>query len=313
MPQISNFRNLLGLLQKANTATKPARQFASNAGMTGLQANAGMQLGQSFAPSKSLEEGIHYMMPGTYLDMAANGIGGQAGAGIRNNKDSWESAIAKGREIVNPYTLRDEFHNAYDPQGKYAALTRGVADVLDVPAQSIMDMAMLPIPGSAPFVLGGNALMKGAGVLTRDVNLPGLNAPDRYKIPIRHDPDEAYDDYDREYNLGVYQHNTRVNQGHDEADFVWNTAQKRAAELSSITSGIVREGKRTGLSEKQIQQKIKLAKSKYGATGADVLRTGTLPDPAMKGYSNAKNKMQAENITEGKQTGYGYNSWDRRR
>lgn len=313
MPQISSIRNLLGLLQRVNTATKPARQFAGNAGMTGLQANAGMQLGQTFAPSESLEQGIHYMMPGTYLDMAANGIGGQAGAGIRNKKDSWESAIAKGREIVDPYTLRNEFHSAYDPEGKYAALTRGVADVLDVPAQSVMDLATLPIPQSAYFVAGGNALMKGANVLTRDVNLPGLNAPHRYKMRIIHDPDEAYDDYDREYNLGVYQHNTKVNQGYDNADFVWNTAQKRAAELSGITSGIVREGKRTGLSEKQIMQKIKLAKAKYGATGADVLKTGIPPDPAMKGYTNAKNKVQAEGITDGKQTGYGYNSYDRLR
>jgi hypothetical protein len=313
MPQISNLRNLLGLLQRANTVTKPARQLASNAGMTGLQANAGMQLGQAFAPSKSLEQGIQYMMPGTYLDMAANGIGGQVGAGIKNKKDSWESAIAKGRQIVDPYTLRDEFHSAYDPSGKYAALTRGVADVLDVPAQSVMDMAMLPIPGSAPFVAGGNALMKAATVIGRDINLPGINTPDRYKIPTRYGADEAYDDYDREYNQGVYQHNANVNQGYDDADSVWQTAQKRAAELSSITSGIVREGKRTGLSEKQIQQKIKQAKVKYGATGADILRTGLPQDAFRKDFSSLPNAVQASKITAGKQTGYGYNSYDKRR
>jgi len=313
MPQRNKLTQLVSLLQRANTATKPARQFAGNAGMTGLQGVSAMGAGQAFAPSKSLEQGIHYMMPGTYLDMAANGIGGRTGASITKAKGTWEDVIAKGREILDPYAARDLFHSAYDPEGKYAAATRGLADVLDVPAQTVMDTASLPIPGSMPFLLKANAVNKLANVVTRDVNLPGINSPDRYKIPIHHGADEAYDDYDREYNQGVYEHNKNVNLGHDNADEVWRLAQKRAAELSAITSGIVREGKRTGLSVKQIEARIKDAKRKYGATGADVLRTGVEFGSMPKDFTSPENQVQAANITGGKQTGYGYNSWDRRR
>ena len=296
-----------------NTATTPARQFANKAGMTGLQGVTSMGVGQTWAPSKSLEQGIHYMMPGTYVDLMANGLGGVAGSNVRNAKNTWEGAIQKGREILDPYAIRDEFHSAYDPQGKYAALTRGVADVLDVPAQSVMDIASFPLPGSAPFVLKANALGKLANVVTRDVNLPGTYNPARTSIPIVHSADEAYDDYDREYNQGVYEHNKRVNEGYDDADSVWKLAQKRAAELSAITSGIVREGKRTGLSEKQIQARIKDAKKKYGATGADVLRVGIGPESTPKDFSSTQNFIGANKLVGGKQTGYGYNSWDRRR
>jgi len=313
MPQTNKISKLVGLLQRVNASTKPARQFAGNAGMTGLQGVTAMGAGQTFAPSKSLEQGIHYMMPGTYVDLIANGLGGVAGQGITNAKDTWEGVIAKGREILDPYAARDLFHSAYDPEGKYAALTRGVADVLDVPAQSVMDAASLPIPGSMPFLLKANMAGKLGDVVTRDINLPGINKPDRYRIPILHEPDEAIDEYDREYNQGVYEHNTNVNRGHDEADAVWKLAQKRAAELSAITSAIVREGKRTGLSVKQIEAKIKDAKRKYGATGADVLRTGVEPGGIPRDFTSIPNQIQATKMTGGKLTGYGYNSWDRRR
>jgi hypothetical protein len=177
----------------------------------------------------------------------------------------------------------------------------------------MMDAASLPIPGSLPFLAKANAVSKLADVVTRDVNLPGINKPDRYNIPIVHSADEAYDDYDREYNQGVYQHNANVNAGMDDANSVWKLAQKRAAELSAITSGIVRDGKRTGLSEKQIQQRIKDAKRKYGATGADILRTGVDAGAIPKDYSSKANTVEAIKMLDGKMTGYGYNSWDRRR
>ncbi len=192
-------------------------------------------------------------------------------------------------------------------------MTRGVADVLDVPAQSVMDMASFPIPGSMPFLLKANAVNKLANTVTRDINLPGTYNPTRTSIPIVHSADEAYDDYDREYNQGVYEHNKRVNEGYDDADSVWKLAQKRAAELSAITSGVVREGKRMGLSEKQIQGRIKDAKKKYGATGADVLRVGIGPGSIQKDFASKQNFGDAKVMLGGKQAGYGYNSWDRRR
>jgi len=313
MPQTNKISKLINLLQRANAGTKPVRQFAGKAGMTGLQGVTAMGAGQTFAPNKSLEQGIHYMMPGTYVDLIANGVGGPAGSAMTAAKTGWENVISKGREILDPYAARDLFHSAYDPEGKYAAVTRGVADVLDVPVQSVMDYASLPIPGAMPFLLKANAVNQLANVAVRDVNLPGINTPDRYKIPILHDPDEAPDDYDREYNQGVYEHNKNVNRGYDNADDVWKLAQKRAADLSAITSGIVREGKRIGLSVKQIEARIKDAKRKYGATGADVLRAGVEPGGIPKDFTNIKNQIEASRLTGGKQTGYGYNSWDRRR
>jgi hypothetical protein len=277
MPQGTN---LLKLIAGAKPAVKTASSAYNRAVHAQMAGSINAHTGKVWTKKPVWEEIIDDLQPGTWIDRAAKVAPPAVGRALLSAKNTYERPFDFVYDALNPWEMRDLYHRAYDTQGKNAQLSRLIAGGADSVLSGTLGAVKTLIPTAAPVFSAFSAGNLGLGHFADTVNLPGGLNPFKYKIPIAHDPDEAHDEYDREYNKGVYQHNAGVNKDIDETNNYWNNANNQAQFFHQMAVKIVTDGNKRGLPKATIQAQLKKLHDQYD-TGAQRLSDKRFwPSPA---------------------------------